>query len=190
MARVRKPQPTHESILFVTPEQKVLRLLISEPTTTFTLRTISSRLKGVRGLGGVEGIMKILTVLEELDMVSFVDNRRAVRLQDDNSTVRLLKTLSAACDLEGLINSLKPLSSKGILFGSRASGTYLSDSDYNLFIVGNDKQEIEKITSGHPLGKRLDVTIWPPDQYAKMKDRDPKLEDTLSRGVVLWGTAW
>ena len=57
MARVRKPQPTLEAIIFATPEQKVLRLLLSEPTTSFTPRVISSKLTGVRGLGGGEGLV-------------------------------------------------------------------------------------------------------------------------------------
>src|SRR4051794_30346206 len=102
MARVRKPQPALDSIFFSTPEQKVMRLLLSEPTTSFTPRVISSKLKGVRGLGGADGIMRILTDLQGLGLVDFVDNHRAVRLHDDNSAVQILKTFLAISDLEGL----------------------------------------------------------------------------------------
>src|ERR1700722_2487227 len=121
MARAKKTQPTLDTLLFNTPEQKVLRMLLAEPTTSFTPRTISSKLKGVRGLGGAEGINRILGELQELGLVDFVDNSRAVRLQDDSTIAQLLKTFSAICDLENLKTLLLPASSKGILYGSRAS---------------------------------------------------------------------
>src|SRR5271168_2913488 len=112
MARVRKPQPTLESIVFATPEQKVLRLLLSEPTTSFTPRVISSKLKGVRGLGGAEGLARILNDLQALGLVDFVDNHRAVRLQDDNSFVQIMKTVAAVSDVETLKKLLEPVSTK------------------------------------------------------------------------------
>ena len=106
MARVRKPQPTLESLLFATPEQRVLRLLLGEPTTTLTPRVISSKLKGVRGLGGGEGLARILNDLQSLGLVDFVDNHRAVRLQDDNSFVQIMKTIAAINDLANQVAAL------------------------------------------------------------------------------------
>src|ERR1700759_5280319 len=102
MARVRKPQPALDSIFYSTPEQKIVRFLLSEPTTAFMPRVISSKLKGVRGLGGVDGITKILNDLQAIGLVDFVDNRRSVRVQDENPVVQLMKVFSAVCDLEGL----------------------------------------------------------------------------------------
>ena len=60
MARVGKVQVTLDTIFFSTPEQKLVKLLLSEPSTLFTPRVICSKLKGVRGLGGAEGVVKIL----------------------------------------------------------------------------------------------------------------------------------
>src|SRR5881296_1350216 len=102
MARVRNAPPSLETIFFSTPEQKVLRFLLSEPTTSFTPRVLSSKLKGIRGLGGVEGITKILHQLATLGMVEFIDNQRAVRVQDENPVVQHMKAFIAVCDLEGL----------------------------------------------------------------------------------------
>ena len=190
MARVRKPQPTQESVIFVTPEQKVLRLLISQPTTSFNLRAISSKLKGVRGLGGLEGINRILVMLETLGMVNFVDNRRAARIQDDNSTVQIVKVLSSICELEGLKALLEPVSSKGILYGSRSTGRARSDSNYDLCIVSDQLEEIRKIASRHPMAKELALTVCTADEFAETERKDPELAAKLSRGVVLWGSTW
>ena len=190
MARVRKPQPTLDSLFFSTPEQKVMRLLLSEPTTSFTPRVISSKLKGVRGLGGAEGILRVLATLEELALVDFVDNRRAVRLCDDNPTVHLLKRFSAICDLEGLRKLLEPLSSKGILFGSRATGRARSDSDYDLFVVTDAPEQIRDIAGSHPLGKAIEIVAFSSDGYGELDHQDPRLARKLEQGVVLWGSTW
>ena len=47
----------------------------------------------VRGLGGIQGLEKILTELEEVGIVSFIDNRRGVRVQDEHPTCVLARSL-------------------------------------------------------------------------------------------------
>jgi hypothetical protein len=190
MARVRKSPPTLESIFFSTPEQKVLRLLLAEPTTTLTPRVISSKLKGVRGLGGGEGITRVLNELQQLGFVDFVDNHRAVRLQDESPCVQLLKTFCAMCDLEGLRRQLEPISSKGILFGSRSNGRARSDSNYDLFVVSEIPDEVKKIGAKHPLGRDLEIVVWTPELYSEIERQDSGLHRRVSQGIVLWGTTW
>jgi hypothetical protein len=190
MARVRKPVPTLDSVFFSTPEQKVMRLLLSESTTSFTPRVISSKLKGVRGLGGAEGILRILTDLQTLGLVDFVDNHRAVRVQDDNTSVHILKTFAAICDLESLRKLLEPISSKGILFGSRANGRARSDSDYDLFVVSDTVEEVKKVAARHPLGRSLEILAWTPELYGEIETQDSGLASKLLQGVVLWGSNW
>jgi hypothetical protein len=188
MARVRKPQPTLETLFFATPEQKVLRLLLAEPTTALTPRVISSKLKGVRGLGGADGIMKVLNDLQQLGFADFVDNHRAVRLQDDNPTIAILKTIAAIADLESLRKLAEPISSKGILFGSRSNGRARSDSDYDVFVVSDQPEQVTQIGRGHPLGKALELIVWTPDQYAEIERTDASLAQKLAAGVQLWGS--
>ena len=115
MDRNRKQKESLDGFFFASPEQKLLRFLLTEPTTTFTPRVLSSKLKGVRGLGGVEGIKKILGDLSEMEIIHFVDNNKAVRLNNDLLPVRLMKGFSAICDLEDLIQALREHSSKVIL---------------------------------------------------------------------------
>jgi hypothetical protein len=190
MARVKKSQPTLDSIFFSTPEQKVMRLLLSEPTTALTPRVISSKLKGVRGLGGAEGLMKILTELQELGLVDFVDNHRAVRLHDEGPSIHLLKRFIAICDLESLKQLLEPICAKGILFGSRASGRARSDSDYDLFVVSDTPGHAVEIAARHPLGKLIEIVAWTPDQFERIGSTDPGLQQKLQSGVMLWGSGW
>jgi hypothetical protein len=191
MARVKKPDPTLDSILYSTPEQKLLRLLLSEPTTTFNFRVFASKLKGVRGLGGAEGMHEILGGLQKLGVVEFLDHDRAVRLQDENPIVHLLKILVAVCDLESLREHLEPISSRGILHGVRAEGKAHSESGYDLLVVTDSAEEVKKVVARHPLGKLIHLRTIHADALSGLKSKDPALLAELTRGVTLWGnTAW
>lgn len=173
--------------MFQTPEQRVLRLLLTECTTAFQTRVLASKLKGVRGLGGAEGINQILLKLEQLGMVDYVDNRRAVRLHDDSAIAQVLKTISAVCDLESLREGILPLSSRAVLIGSHATGKARSDSDYDVVVVGDNAGEILKVAERHPLGKSLKVVVWSASDFAQIEKKDPKLAGKVARGIVLWG---
>ena|GEM_PF-814383 len=190
MARTNKPQITLDSICFVTPEQKLLRFLMTEPTTAFTPRVLSSKLKGVRGLGGVEGITKILKSLQELGLVIFLNNNREVCLQNDHPAIQLLKTFCAISDLEGLKQMIEPMSTRGVLFGSRASGRSRTDSNYNLLVVSETPEEIKKITSRHPLGKKLEPMVMTPDEFSAVDAKNKELSKHLDSGITLWGSSW
>ncbi|MEK6579877.1 MAG: nucleotidyltransferase domain-containing protein [Bdellovibrionota bacterium] len=190
MARSKKSQLTMENLFYFSPEQKVLRLLISEPTTTFTSRALSSKLKGVRGLGGGEGIMRILTDFQGLGLVDFVDNHRAVRLRDDSPLISVFKQVAAICDLESLRTTLEPISVRGVLYGSRANGRFRSDSNYDLFVVSDIPEEVKKSAARHPLAKDLDLTVWTPELFDNIEKNEPGLFGKLTSGIVLWGPTW
>ena len=190
MARVKKPEPTLEALFFNTPEQKVIKLLLTESTSTLNIRVLSSKLKGVRGLGGAEGLQKILHDLEALEFVDFLDNKRAIRLHDDNPIVQHLKVFSAICDLENLVKLLKPICDRGILFGSRSTGKARTDSDYDLFVVTDQPDEAKRIAGSHPLGKSIALSAWKESEYSDISRKDAKLEEKLNNGIQLWGSNW
>lgn len=183
MARTRKSQPTLDSIFFSTPEQKVIRYLLGHPTTKFSLRALTSKLKGVRGLGGVEGLTALLEVFEELGMVEFLDNRKAVRLCEEGPAIRLLKQFVSVCDLETLRNQLAPVSNRVILYGSRAIGESVSDSSYEICVVSESPDEVTRVSKHHPLGRQIELKTCSPDDF---KD----LSDQMTRGIVLLGSTW
>lgn len=180
-----------DSVFFSTPEQKVLRLLLSEPPSPLTPRILASKLKGIRGLGGIEGILKILLYFQELGLIDFIDNHRAVRVQDDNTSIQILKTFVAICDLEGLKTVLQPISIKGILLGSRTTREiHIEGNSYNLFIVSETPEEVKKMAGRHPMGRTAELVIWTPELYGEIKKQDPTLHQKVSKGIVLWGSTW
>ena len=189
MARVGKSQITLDSIFFSTPEQKLMKLLLSEPSVQFTPRVICSKLKGVRGLGGAEGVLKILQDFQKLGLVDFVSNHRAVRIQEDNATVQTLKVFASICSFESLKEVLQPISSRGVLYGSRG-GNGVFEGDSHLFIVSDIPDEVKKTAGRHPMGRSVELVVLSPENYGEIQQHDPGLFQKVSSGIVLWGATW
>lgn len=188
---LKKTQPNLDAIFFCTPEQKILRILLSESPPPLTPRVIASKLKGTRGLGGIQGILSVLLSFQELGLIDFVDNHRAVRLQDDNTSVQLLKTFVALCNLDDLKILLQPHSIKGILFGRSTTGEPpFQDKSYHLFVVSETPEEVKKMAGRHPKGRTAELVVWTPELYGEIRKHDPTLYQKLSKGIVLWGSSW
>jgi hypothetical protein len=183
MARATKIPATWDSIFFSSPEQKVLRYLLSSRDTTYTLRVLVSKLKGVRGLGGIQGLEKILTELEEAGLVHFIDNRRAVRVSDEHSANLVYRRLWGLVELESLYVQLQPLSSKGVLLAT-------APGEINLYVVTDQPEEVRKLTEQHPMGKLAVLTLQTRDQFDSAAKKDPKLWALLNQGVRIWGSSW
>ena len=182
-SRVKKPENTNlDELLFSSAEQKLIRLLLTESTTIFPLRQLANRLKGVRGVGGPDGLKQLLQKLSAVGFIDWVDHDRAIRLRDDEGRVELLKVVSAVCDLETLRPALEPLCSRGFLVGTRAEGKGTTDSDYELAVISEQREEVLRIARGHPLGKKIKVHFLDADEY---RDEIQK----FSRYVMLWGSS-
>jgi hypothetical protein len=190
MARTKKVTPTLDLFLFQQPEQRLLRFLLTEPTTTFNLRVLSSKVKNIRGIGGAEGQLKVLQDLEALGLVEFLDNRKSVRLVNEHYAIPMLKTVSSVMDLEGLRLLLEPISRRGVLFGSRSTGKNRTDSDFDIFVTSDQREEIVRIVESFPMGRDIEVVVWPEEDYEVIEQKDPGLMVKLSKGIQLWGPSW
>ena len=182
-SKVKKPESTTlDDLMFATAEQKLMRLLLLEPTSVFPLRQLANHLKGVRGVGGPEGLKQMLQKLTGAGMIDWVDNERAIRLRDDEGRVENLKVLASVCELETLRLSLEPICERGFLVGPRAEGRATTDSDFEVALVTVQQEEALRIARGHPLGKRIRVEFLDSDGYRDEIQR-------RSRYVILWGSS-
>jgi hypothetical protein len=182
-ARATKTPSSWDSLFFSTPELKVVRYLVSSKETSYSLRVLVSKLKGVRGLGGIQGLEKILERLEESGIVNFIDNRRGVRIQDEHPTVAVSRRLWAMCDIEGLSIQLQAISSKGVMLA-------VHPAEIQLFVVTEQAEECKKLTEQYPLGKLISLTTQSRDQFDHLQKQDSKLYNQVSQGNLLWGSSW
>ena len=100
--------------------------------------------------------------------------------------VRNLKIARAIELLNPLIEKLKEVSRKIILFGSASQGRDDVGSDFDIFILANDKNEVNKIISRSSIGRKIQPVIKNFLQLTELKEKNRTFYDEIMRGLVLW----
>ena len=70
------------------------------------------------------------------------------------------------------------------------SGKSRTDSNYNLLVVSETPEEIKKITSRHPLGKKLEPMVLTPEEFNSAESKNKELSKQVENGITLWGSSW
>jgi predicted nucleotidyltransferase len=174
-----------KNTLFFTNDQKILKYLVEYPEKEFLAGDIQKALKISNGGANI--------ALRKLSKEGYVNRVQKgsiflYSINYSNPIVKQLKVLKNIELINPIINKLKSYSKQIILFGSCARGEDLSDSDIDLFILTNDKDNIDKITAKNKLPKKLQVIIRTPVIFTEMKDKEPVFYEEVSRGIVLWET--
>ena len=60
----------------------------------------------------------------------------------------------------------------------------------HLLVVSETPDEIKKITSRHPLGKKLEPMVLTPDEFSSVETKNKELSKSLDSGITLWGSSW
>jgi len=108
-----------------------------------------------------------------------------------NPIVLELKKLVNLLLIEPLVEELKKISNRVILYGSCAQGTDTSESDLDLFVVTNDKDRVLETLSNFKFLKgfediHIQAVIKTPVELLEMKGPDQAFLEEVERGVVLW----
>ncbi|MDH4272964.1 MAG: nucleotidyltransferase domain-containing protein [Candidatus Aminicenantes bacterium] len=172
-------------VLIKSPEQRILSLFAMNPDRPFYVREISKKLK--ISLGAAHA------ALLYLEKAGILDHERAgktklYRLRGPNPIINSFRVLNTLIILEPLIEAIKGISRRAILFGSYAAGTFTASSDLDLFIVSGEKGKILARVDAFKRKTGLDIRPIIKDQLEWMKlDKDnPEFSDELGRGMTLW----
>jgi predicted nucleotidyltransferase len=105
-----------------------------------------------------------------------------------NPVARQFKVLFSVLALNDLVDKIKRVSDRIILFGSCAEGTDVKDSDIDLFILTSDTATVNREIRRYQreIERKLSPIIIDPNELAKMKSRDKPLHERISRGITLW----
>lgn len=110
------------------------------------------------------------------------------RLNMKNAVAKQFKVLFNVSALDDLVNRIKQLSERVILFGSCAEGTDAEDSDIDLFVLTSDIETVQRriMEYGRKLHRRISPIVVDSSGLAKMKSVDKPLYERVSRGITLW----
>jgi len=87
-----------------------------------------------------------------------------------------------------LVDKIKHISDRIVLFGSCAEGTDVKESDIDLFILTSDAETVnhEARRYEQKIDRTLSLILVNPDELAKIKAKDKPLYERISGGITLW----
>lgn len=174
--------------LIKTINQKVLSLLVKFSDQEFYEREVS------RKLGISTGSAH--RALNELYLDGAITRRRKGRMyfysiDPSNAVLTEFKKMVNLMLVEPLVQELKNVSSRIVLYGSCALGTDTSESDIDLFIVSTSKKGVFNVVSGFtfPTGFEnihIQSVIKTPVELLKGGESARTFMEEVERGIVLW----
>ena len=109
-------------------------------------------------------------------------------VQIDKPVIKYFKIFSTLLMLNELIILLKEKSKKIILFGSAAKGEDTAQSDIDIFILTDNKDDVKKIIyeERNKFPKKLSPIIVDSQESLMLKNKDIALKRKIEEGITIW----
>ena len=174
--------------IIVTSNQKVLSLLVKFSDQEFYERQVARRLGVSYGSAN--------RALNELYSTEAVTRRREGKMYfySINSSIAAVIEFKKMINLmlvEPLVEELKKMSSRIVLYGSCALGTDTSESDLDLFLVSNNKEGVSNVIGNFKFPRgyeniHIQSVIQTPVELLKKGELERTFMEEVERGIVLW----
>jgi len=177
-----------QSHLISTINQKVLSLLAKFSDQEFYEREVARKL-GIATGSANRALNELystgaITRKKEGKMYFYSIDSSNVALTEFKKMVNLMLT-------EPLVEKLKKMSSRIILYGSCAFGTDTSESDMDLFVVSNSKEDASNVISGFTCPRgfeniHIKPVIRTSVELLEGGESERTFMEEVERGIVLW----
>ncbi len=174
--------------LIATVNQKVLSLLAKFSDQEFYEREIARKLGISYGSAN--------RALNELYSTGAVTRRREGKMyfysiDSSNAALTEFKKVVNLMLVEPLVEELKKMSNRIVLYGSCALGTDTSESDLDLFAVSNSKEDVANAISNYKFPRgyenlHIQSVIRTPVELLEGGESERTFMEEVDRGVVLW----
>jgi len=104
----------------------------------------------------------------------------------ENPLVKQEKILRTLELIEPLVNQLKEVCQKIILYGSQAAGEGTSKSDIDLLIISHQKDKVYKIFSRAKIKNKVNLLVKNFLEWTQLKQKDKFFSREVEKGKVLW----
>lgn len=122
---------------------------------------------------------------KEIEKVK-IGNLSIYFLDQNDPSVSQMKVARAIELLKPLLVKLQKVSQKIILFGSAARGEETPESDFDLFVLSNEKERVRRIVRGSKIGQKIQPTIKNFLEFTELKRKDPVFYEEINKGKILW----
>jgi predicted transcriptional regulator len=174
--------------LIATINQKVLSLLVKFSDQEFYEREVARRIGISSGSAN--------RALNELYSTGAVMRRQEGKMyfysiDSSNAGITEFKKIVNLMLIEPLIEELKTMSNRIVLYGSCALGTDASESDFDLFVVSNSREDVSNAVSDFKFPKgyeaiHIQLVIRTPIELLERGKSEHIFMEEIDRGIVLW----
>jgi len=174
--------------LIATNNQKVLGFLAKFSDKEFYERQVA------RQLGISYGSAN--RALNELYSTRAVTRRREGKMyfysiDSPNAALSEFKKLVNLMLIEPLVEELKKMSNRIILYGSCALGADTSESDIDLFVISNSKEDVSNVISSFQFPRgfesiHIQPVIKTPVELLESRESESSFLEEIESGITLW----
>jgi predicted nucleotidyltransferase len=163
--------------------EKIINFLADYPSRQFFTKEISGKTK--ISLGGAHNSLKDL-VKEKMVFVEQRGNMKFFQINLHNPAVRQTRMALAVNKLSGIVEKIKEYSKEIILFGSASRGEQSAESDFDLFVLTNNRKEVEKIIKKERKKLPINTVIKTPNEWGEMEIKEPEFYLEVKKGIKLY----
>ncbi len=164
-------------------EQRIIKLLSDYPEREFYGQEIARKAKCSKA--SVSGILKTLAG-KKIIFRNTRGHMKFYQINQKNLAVKKFKINSALEKLAPLLSKLEKISQKIILFGSASRGEQTANSDIDLFVLSNDKNEVRKIIESANRNLRIKAIIKTQSEWSEAETREPEFYQEIKNGITVY----
>ena len=168
---------------FTKTEEKIITLLSNYPNREFFCRQIASKLRISAG-----GVSENLRRLAKGKLIKGCKrgNMKFYQIAEDNTVVKQYKMNLTLKRINLLVNKLKRKSLEIILFGSTSRGEQTANSDIDLFVLTNHREEIKNILHSTKNKLLIKTVIKTPNEWSELEIKEPEFYREVQKGIKLF----
>jgi len=162
---------------------KLLSFLAANPLKKMYGREIAKQLGISTG-----GVSQVLREFAKQTLVKVEKRGRMLfyYVNLDNPELKEFKVWVNISELVPLLDKLKQHTEQVYLYGSAAEGTDTEKSDYDLFIVTENKKKTGEVLKDFKAGKEIKAVIVNREEFRELKRKDKAFYDQVMHGKELW----
>jgi len=160
----------------------LLEFFCCNPFKSFYVREVA-RESGL-SVGSCNSCLKFLAKKTFLT-ASRRGNQLHYKLNFLNPAVKQFRIFLSVLRVNKVVDAIKEYSEKVILYGSRAFGEETEGSDFDLFVLAKEVEDVKKIISQKKFGK-LSALIVDGKRLLALKTRERPFYDRIMSGIELW----
>jgi len=180
---VRKNERMFEKMNITPLGLQILTFLARNPDKQFYIRELAKNMD--KSVGGTH---KTLKSLKDMDFIKENKSGKNIYYQMNqmNPSIKNFKIFVTINELTILVNKLKKISEKIILFGSCAYGEDTAESDIDLLVLTNEKDKVNKKILNFKFNRKIQAVVVNAGDLIKIKEKDKGFYQEVNRGITLW----